>query len=205
MQGGHRKHHSRVGPAGRDSHAGLVHPPVPGSRGATGEGTNPGGGWGLGKLPTWRSPEKPLYFLATCHCPLSLSLPICKMGEIMTLPWRMEKASGTLCGAARFQWLSPASAGRAVPGPQMGILGPEREGSPWPPPPPLSGEVSDPFPSVALRPEPSFMGLCFKLGTTGRRKGSSPGEGYSDSRLHGMGGQGMPSYNTPNAASSEEL
>lgn len=128
--GQERKYHSRVGPVGLDFHGGRVHPPVPRSQGETGEGACPGGGWGPGQLPTW-------LFLATCHFPLTLSFLICKMGEIMTLPGRVE-------GRRRAQWgptvhsvsyllcLSTASVERAVPGHRWRDRGPQRGGVPLP-------------------------------------------------------------------------
>lgn len=74
-----RGHHSREGPAGLDLHAGLAHPPVPGSQGETGEGAQPGVARGRGNFGPGGAPE-PLLFLSVCHCP-HLRLLICEAAK----------------------------------------------------------------------------------------------------------------------------
>lgn len=52
-----------------------------------------------GQLSAWRSPRKPLLFLAVCHCPPELQLPHLGEGEI----------KGLLGARCSFRGLSPAS------------------------------------------------------------------------------------------------
>lgn len=96
--------------------------------------------------------------------------------------------------------LSTASAGTAIPRHRWGDRRPQKGGTSLsqPHPLPLSGKVAEPSPfSMNYILSPVLRDCASSLATNGGRKGLSPGEGCSDSRLQGLGAEECPLITLP--------